>query len=390
MLSLPEVIVHPRAIRRRRASHPWIFRDDLQDDRGAANGDLVRVVTREGRHLGYAGYSQASRIALRLVTRGGEVPDRDFWATRLDRALDLRRRVVPEDCQGYRLIYGESDGFPGLVVDHYAGHLVVQALTAAAERWLPEILELLEERRAIQSVLARNDPAVRGLEGLPREVRQLRGDTPRDIEVLEGARRYTADPWEGQKTGAFLDQRENRIAAARWCRGRVLDAFSYQGDFASCVAPGAGEVIALDSSAAALERGRRAAEANGLENIDFRQGNVFQFLKEADKAGEGFDAVILDPPAFARSRADLAAAERAYKEINLRAMRLLQPGGILVTSSCSYNLSEGRFLEILGAAAVDARRTAQLLERRTQAGDHPVRLGFPESFYLKCLVLSVT
>jgi 23S rRNA (cytosine1962-C5)-methyltransferase len=325
-----------------------------------------------------------------MVTRRKEAPNREFWAARIERALDLRGRVVPGDCRGFRLIFGESDGFPGLVADNYAGHLVVQALTLTAERCLPKILDLLEERREIKSVLARNDPAVRGLEGLPREVRQLRGRTPPEIEVAEGDRRYVVDPWKGQKTGAFLDQRENRVAASNWCFGRVLDAFCYQGDFACCVAPVAGEVIALDSSGPALARGRRAAEANGLDNIDFRQANAFHFLKELDQAGERFDSVILDPPAFARSRADLSAGERAYKEINLRAMRLLQPGGILITSSCSYNLGEGTFLEILGAAAADARRTAQLLERRTQAGDHPVRLGFPESLYLKCLMLSVT
>lgn len=389
-MSLLTATVRPRAFRASRRAHPWVFRDDLLDAGGAENGSLVRVVVQGGRTVGIAAYSARSKIALRLLTRDDRPVDAGFWAERVGRAVDLRRKVVPVDCEAYRLIFAESDGVPGLIVDHYAGHLVVQALTAAAENWLPQVLDALAERMAVASVLARNDPAVRTLEGLPREVRQVRGKTPAEIVVREGAIRYAVDPWGGQKTGAFLDQRENREAAARWCRSPALDGCCYEGAFALRMAAAGAEVLAVDSSAGALERGRRAAEENGLGGIEFRQANLFEELKSLESSGQRFATVALDPPAFAKSRADLRAAERAYKEINRRAMRLLEPGGILVTSSCSYNLPESRFVELLTAAAVDAGRTAHLRDRRTQAMDHPVRLGFPESHYLKCLILSVT
>jgi 23S rRNA (cytosine1962-C5)-methyltransferase len=371
-------------------SHPWVFRDDLEERGGVRNGEIVRVVASNGRPLGYAAYSAHSKIALRSITREDRAPDAVFWAERIEHALRHRRRVVAADCDAYRLVFGESDGLPGLVVDRYGPHLVVQCLTAAAERFVGPCLDAIGESMAIASVLARNDASVRALEGLPREVRQLRGRTPREVEVREGPVRYRVDPWEGQKTGAFLDQRENRIAAGAYCEGRVLDGFSYQGGFALHAARIAEQVVAVDSSASALQRGRADAGLNEARNIVFRQANLFEELKRLGHEGERFDSVLLDPPAFAKSRRDLAAASRAYKEINLRAMRLLVAGGILVTSSCSYNLSEERFMEILRAAAVDARRTACLLEKRTQSRDHPVRLGFSESHYLKCLVLSLS
>jgi 23S rRNA (cytosine1962-C5)-methyltransferase len=342
------------------------------------------------RPLGYAAYSAVSKIALRVVTREDNAPDAAFWCSRLEEALGFRRVVVPPDCNAYRLVFGESDGIPGLVIDRYDRHLVAQCLTVSAERLLPLCADFLAQRLDVDSVLARNDAAVRRLEGLPREVLQVRGHTPHAIDLHEGDVRYVADPWAGQKTGAFLDQRENRLAAARHFTGTVLDGFSYQGGFALHAGRRAEHVIAVDSSRRALEQGRAAAEMNGLVNIEFRRANLFEELRRLDRAGSSFDAIVLDPPAFAKSRGDLPAAERAYKEINLRAMRLLGAGSILVTSSCSYNLSEDKFVEILRAAAVDARRTVRLIEKRAQSRDHPIRLGFPESHYLKCLVLSVT
>jgi len=388
--SCPELRVLPRGARRLRRSHPWVFRDDVEEPGAARHGDLVRVIGPGGRPLGYAAYSAQSKIALRSVTPEDRAPDDSFWAERIDRALRHRRRVVSGDCDACRLVFGESDGVPGLVVDRYGPHLVAQCFTASSERLLETCLDALGERLQVESVLARNDSPMRALEGLPREVRQVRGRTPPAVEVREGGLRYLVDPWNGQKTGAFLDQRENRVAAAAYCRGRVLDGFSYQGGFALHAGRVAEEVIAVDSSAPALERGRAAAELSGLANLAFRQANLFEYLKRPDREGQRFDAVLLDPPAFAKSRRDLPAASRAYKEINLRAMRLLVPGGILVTSSCSYNLSEDGFLEILRAAAVDARKTACVLEKRTQSRDHPILLGFSESHYLKCLVLSLS
>lgn len=388
-VAYPEVTLRKRGFRRLASSHPWIFRDDVDRCEDARHGDLVRIVGMGGKGLGYAAFSARSKICLRIVTREDRAPDADFWTERLSAAIDLRRRLVPPSDNACRLVFGESDGLPGLIVDRYAGHLVIQSLTAATERLVPGWLDLLADRGDAASILARNDPRVRELEGLPREVTQLRGSTPREIEVREDDVRYLVAPWSGQKTGGFLDQRENRVTARAYCRGRVLDGFSYQGGFALHAARRGAEVVAVDSSSAALEMGRRAAELNGLEGISFRRANVFHELRRLEREKQPFDAVILDPPAFAKSRRDLAAAERAYKEINLRAMRLLGPGGILISSSCSYNLGEARFLEVMEAAAADAGRTLRLLEKRAQARDHPVRLGFPESHYLKCLVLSV-
>jgi 23S rRNA (cytosine1962-C5)-methyltransferase len=383
-----EVIVRPRGLTRIRNGHPWIFRDDVSDDAGAAGGEIVRIASRGGTTVGFGSFSRHSKIALRLIGGPERIPDRSYWIERLERALDFRGRVV-SDATAYRCLFGESDGFPGLVADRYGSHLVVQCLTAGAERILEMLLSTLCEVHGIESVLARNDASVRTLEGLPRETRQIVGTTPQLIEVQEGGVAYRVDPWKGQKTGSFLDQRENRARVAPLCRGRVLDAFSYQAGFALQAARHAEEVLAVDSSARALQRGREDATRNGLGNIQFVEAKVFDDLKTRHRAGERFDAIVLDPPAFAKSRRDVDAAERAYLEVNRRALRLLGTDGILVTCSCSYNMSEERFLRIVAAAAAGARRSARVLARHTQSRDHPIRLGFPESQYLKCLVLNV-
>ncbi len=382
------VRVGRRGARRVKAGHPWVFRDDVSDARGAGHGDLVAAETDRGESLGWAFYSARSKIALRFVTLSADEPDRAFWAERIARSLAWRARLRP-DSGAARLVFGESDGIPGLVADRYGRHLVVQSLTAATERLLDLFVDLIEERTETDSVLARNDSAVRALEGLPREVRQLRGRTPPEIEFSEGGIVQRADCVHGQKTGAFLDQSENRIAASAWSGGRVLDAFCYQGGFALQAAARGAEVEAVDSSADAVARGAAAAAAAGLSSIRFSVANVFDDLRARERRGERFDQVILDPPAFAKSRAEAVEARRGYKEVNLRAMRLLGPDGVLVTSSCSYNLREPEFLDVLAEAAADAGRTFRVVEKRTQAGDHPIRLGFPESHYLKCLVLAV-
>jgi 23S rRNA (cytosine1962-C5)-methyltransferase len=355
---------------------------------GAAAGDIVRVAGRGGSTAAFASFSSESKIALRVIGGSDRIPDDEFWIERLDRAVDYRRSIV-SDATAYRLLFGESDGVPGLVVDRYGPHLVVQCLTAAAEKILQAMLPVMLGKYGFESVLARNDASVRTLEGLARETSQIAGLTPQEIEVREGEILYPVDPWNGQKTGAFLDQRENRVRIGSLCRGRVLDAFSYQGAFALQAARHAEEVVAVDSSSRALREARKAAALNGLENIRFTEGKVFDDLTARGRAGENFDLIVLDPPAFAKSRRDVAAAERAYLEVNRRALRLLGTGGILVTCSCSYNMSEERFLRIVAAAAAGARRSARLVARHTQSPDHPVRLGFPESQYLKCLVLNV-
>ncbi len=384
----PTVVVASRAFRVARAAHPWVFLDDVVDSGHAVAGDLVRVVDTKEVDRGWAFFSQHSKITLRRILGAQDAPDQAFWDRSVDRALEWRRRFDSE-LAATRLIFGEADGFPGLVVDRYRDHLVVQCLTAAAERLLPSVLARLESAFEVRSVLLRNDAAVRVLEGLDREIRQQFGVTPESIEIQEDGIFLEISPWTGQKTGAFLDQRENRRAAATYARGRVLDLFCYDGGFALHAARMAQEVVGVDSSRAALDRALRNAARNRLANLSFVGANVFEALREFERDGQCFDTVFLDPPALAKRQADRVSARRAYKDLNLRAMRLLPEGGILVSSSCSYHLEEEALLAVVAEAARDARRSVIVVERRSQARDHPVLLSFPESHYLKCLVLRV-
>ncbi|HZN55652.1 MAG TPA: class I SAM-dependent rRNA methyltransferase [Candidatus Polarisedimenticolaceae bacterium] len=386
-MRLPEVTVTPRARRRIAARHPWIFIDDVVAASGLEPGAIVRVRDARGAPLGVAFWSGRSKIALRMIASEDLDPDPAFWSARVDAALARRGGRIAA-WQARRLLFGESDGIPGLVADLYGRHLVMQMHTAGAVAIAETIAGLLRARLPIESVLHRNDASVRALEGLPREVVQATGTTPEQIVVEEEGVLYAADPWRGQKTGAFLDQRDNRTACRALGRGRVLDAFAYHASFALHAARGAAEVVVVDASREALERGRANARRNGLANLSFVEANAFDELREREKRGERFDLIVLDPPAFAKSRGEIASGRRGYKEINLRALRLLAPGGTLVTCSCSYNLDEATFEEILREAAADARRDATVVARRGQAEDHPVRLGFPESRYLKCFVLA--
>jgi len=388
-----EVRVSPKGLRWQRTGHPWIYRDDLAAADPAAAGELVRVLGPSGQFLGQYLFNPASKIALRLVCPDERPVDRAFWAERLRRAVAYRApghpscgRVV-RDGTAYRMISSEADGFPGLIVDRYGEVLVLQSLSLGIERHLPILLELLQEQLRPAAIVARNDAAVRALEGLPQETALLSGERPGPIEIQEGACRFVVDVWTGHKTGWYLDQRENRQAAARYARGRALDVFAYQGGFACHLARQAEHVTAVESSAAALAALSAQAALNGLTNVTPVEANAFDALKAMDRARERFDLIVLDPPAFAKSRRELAAARRGYKDVNLRALRCLHPGGRLVTCSCSYNLSEAAFLEILREAATDARRTVRVLEVRTQAPDHPILLSLPESHYLKCVIL---
>jgi 23S rRNA (cytosine1962-C5)-methyltransferase len=383
---LPDVTVKSRGARRIASRHPWVFADDVASAGAAAHGDVVRVRETSGRALGTAFWSGTSKISLRMLSTGDAEPGPAFWAARVE-AAGLRRGATVAAWEAKRVLFGESDGIPGLVADLYGAHLVVQVLTAGAERVLPDVLAALHARYRIDSVLARNDVSVRTLEGLPRETAVLEGDPPTAIAIDEGGVRLTIDPRHGQKTGAFLDQRENRVACQPLARGRVLDVFSFHASFGLHAARGADEVVVVDSSGDALARGRAHADVNGFDNMTFVEANAFDDLRLRQRRGERFELVMLDPPAFAKSRGDIAAARRGYKEVNLRAIRLLSPGGILVTSSCSYNLDEPSFEDILREAAADAGRDLVVVARRGQAADHPVRLGFPESRYLKCFVV---
>jgi 23S rRNA (cytosine1962-C5)-methyltransferase len=388
MTPLPEVRLTPKGLRWLRTGHPWVYRNDLEGQPNFAAGELVAVVDSAGRFLGQALYSAASRIALRMLTAGNDNINSIFWQERLERALAYRRRVVFET-DAYRLIYGEADGFPGLVVDTYAGHLAIQTLHPGMEQRLPAIIEILVDKLAPVSVTLRHDAEVRHQEGLELSVKTVYGELPLRVEVREGSIRLWADIWAGQKTGLFLDQRENRLAAAQFSKGEVLDAFAYQGAFAMHLAPQAQKVTLVESSGAALAMAKENAILNGYDHLDLVKANVFAFLKEAVAGGRRFDLISLDPPAFAKSRRDREAAYKGYKEINRRAFQLLNPGGVLVTSSCSYNLSEPEFLGIVREAAADAHRQARLVERRGAAKDHPALLSLPESLYLKCLILEV-
>ena len=382
---LPTVTITRRGEDRLRSQHSWIYRSDVSDVE-ADGGDTVRVLGANGRLLGYALYSEHSEISLRLLTRGSEEPTLDTWRARL-RAAIAYRAALDIDATAYRLVHGEADRLPGLVVDRYGDHLVLQALSQGVDRLLPELTGMLVDLLHPAGILARNDPRVRVLEGLEQRVDVVHGDVPTSIEVSEGQVMYGVDPYHGQKTGLFLDQRENRTAAARYAQGRLLDAFSYNGGFAMALAPRCSEVLAVDISEDAVARILANASRNGLKNIEARAMNVFDELRELERRGRHFDTIVLDPPAFAKSRSAIAKALSGYKEINLRALKLLQPGGFLVTCSCSYNVSEAAFADVLASAAVDAHADVVVVEKRMQGRDHPVLMTVPETLYLKCFIL---
>lgn len=379
--------VTARGARRWSNGHPWIYRSDVSR-RPSVEAGAVPVRDHRGRALGWALWSPLSEISLRLLDRdAGARIDGEWWHRRLVRAIE-RRAGLAGETNAYRLVHGEGDGCPSLICDRYDRWLVVQILSAGLERFRDEVLEALSTLVAPVGVLARNDVPVREREGLSREVVLLAGDVPREIAVDEHGVRYLAAPWDGQKTGAFLDQRENRARVAQLARGRALDCFSYHGSFALHVARRAGRVTALDSSADALARARRNAELNQTHNIDFVEANAFDYLRSYERSGaDAFDTIVLDPPAFAKTRAALPGALRGYKEINLRAMRLLAPGGFLFTASCSFHLTKPLFLEMLESAAADSGRRIALRELRGQPLDHPEILTIPESAYLKGAVL---
>lgn len=385
-------VISRRAVDRLRAGHPWIYRSDVVRA-DAQPGDVVRVVSERDRPFGWAFWSSESQIALRMcsTSTSPEPPDDRAWiGARIDAAAAYRATLGIE-ATAYRLVHAESDRLPGVVVDRYADeagvYLVVQTLAQASDRRLPLITELLVERFAPRGILTRNDPRVRQLEGLESRVDVVHGEIPERVIVREGALLFEADLRHGQKTGLFLDQRENHAAAARYARGRALDAFTYAGGFALHLAQRAESVLALDSSAPAVAATLENARRNGLTNVEAREVNVFDELRELEIAQARFDTIVLDPPAFAKNRAAVPRALAGYKEINLRAMRLLEPGGHLVTCSCSYNVSEPLFREVIDRAAADAHGTFALVESRMQARDHPVLVNVPETSYLKCLVV---
>lgn len=382
----PTVVISSRGEERLRGGHPWIYRADVADVRADA-GDLVLVRGPRGRILGHALFSDRSQIAIRMLAYGpADAIDADRVLRERIEAAVAFRESLEIDATAYRLVHGEADLLPSLVVDRYGDYLVVQALSQGMDRRLPAIVATLQSLLAPKGVLARNDPRVRTLEGLEQRVDVLAGEIPESVTVREVGVEYDVDLRRGQKTGLFLDQRENRAAAALYARGRLLDCFSYNGGFAIVLGRRCQETIAIDISEEAIGRVRRNAERNGVA-VDARVGNVFDELRGLERLGERFDTIVLDPPAFAKNRAAVASARAGYKEINLRALKLLNPGGVLVTCSCSYNINEAAFAEIVYDAAVDAQAHVTVVEKRMQGRDHPVMLGVPETYYLKCFIL---
>ena len=385
MMTEPNVVINSRGAERLEAGHLWIFRSDVRSAQAAA-GDVVRVRDERGRFLGRAFYSDRSQITLRFLTRHDVPVDRAFFTERIRAAAAWRDRVV-EDTEAWRVVYGEGDLLPSLIVDRYGDYYVIQTLSQGSERRKMELVEILVELFSPRGILERNDPKSRVNEGLEQKVSVLYGEVPAEITAAINGVRFHFDLHHGQKTGGFLDQRENQRAAARLARGEALDCFAYHGAFALTLAGRCQTVEAVDMSAAALAAGRRNVELNAAPNVTFREGNAFDVLKVYDDIGRKFDTIILDPPAFAKTRDAVPAASRGYKEINLRSLKLLRPGGILITCSCSHHVPESLFAEILLEASRDVRAITTVLERRTQGLDHPILLSVPETYYLKCFIL---
>ena len=386
----PKVKVSARGASRLKSGHVWVYRSDVVSSQGVGPGALVAVSDRHGKPLGTALYSSSSQIAIRMISRE---PVADFSALlcqRIAAAIAYREPLVC-GTDAYRVVFSEADFLPGLIVDRYNDILSLQILTQAmdSESVRQTVLSELTERLRPSSIIERVDPRVRELESLPPRASGLLHGEKTTTTFTMNAVDFHYDALEGQKTGAFLDQRENYAAAAQYAHGEALDVFCYQGGFALHLAPRCSRVTGVDSSRPALEVADQNAALNHRA-IEWIEGNAFDLLKDYASAGSRYDTVVLDPPAFAKSRRDLDSAMRGYKELNLRALKMLRPGGILVTCSCSYHVSQTDFLEMLASAALDAHRTLRLIEVRGQAKDHPILLNVPETAYLKCVIFHVS
>jgi 23S rRNA (cytosine1962-C5)-methyltransferase len=379
-------VVSARGARRWHLGHPWIYKSDVIQ-RPTTPAGAVRVNDNRGKPIGVALWSPASEISLRMVEHDADRQlDHDWWQARIGAAI-ARRAPLAKVATAYRLIHGEGDGCPSLICDRYDRWLVVQLMSAGLEAFRDTIIDVLQETVQPDGILGRNDVGLRAKEQLPVGVELLRGDVPQEIEVNEHGIRFLAAPWRGQKTGAFLDQRENRVLIGELARGRALDCFSYHGSFALHLARQADSVIALDVSAEALKRAGENCARNGITNVSLVEADTFDYLRERQAAGDSFDTIVLDPPAFAKSRSALPAAIRGYKDINLRALKLLAPHGLLFTASCSFHLTKALFLEMLQAAAADSGRRVALRTITGQPLDHPEVITIPETGYLKGAVL---
>jgi 23S rRNA (cytosine1962-C5)-methyltransferase len=393
--SLPTVKVSPRGSTRLKDGHVWVYRSDIVSADSVLPGSLVRVTDHRGKLLGTALYSSSSQIAIRMISHDPVTDFRALLRHRIADAISYRAPLVI-DTEAYRVVFSEADFLPGLIVDRYNDILSLQVLTQAmdADPVRQAIIGELTDRLNPASIVERVDPRVRELETLPpRASGLLQGEKSATTFTMNSVQ-FRYDALEGQKTGAFLDQRENYAAAAQYAHGEALDVFCYQGGFALHLAPHCSQVTGVDSSRPALEVADQNATLNQAllkdKEMEWIEANAFDLLKDYSSSDRRYDTIVLDPPAFAKSKRDLDAALRGYKELNLRALKMLRPGGILVTCSCSYHVSQSSFLEMLADAALDAHRTLRLLEVRGQAKDHPVLLSVPETAYLKCVIASVS
>ena len=381
----PTVRVTARAAERWKQGHPWIYRSDVAAEPEKKPG-IVPVTDRKGKFLGQALYSPTSEIRLRLLTRSDQPIDARWWAERIAAAAARRNGI---NATAWRAVHAEADGLPSLVIDKYGPWIVAQLLSAGLETARADVLAGITAALAPEGILLRNDAAVRRHEGLASEVVLALGQVPEVVEVVEDGLKYLAAPWSGQKTGAFLDQRENRALVGQHTRpgGRALDLFTYHGSFALHLARHAKDVLAVDQSTEALARGVENARLNGIANIVWREANVFDLLRELERRREQFDTIALDPPAFAKTKANLERAVAGYKEVNLRAMKILADGGVLFTSSCSYQVSRDVFHAMLADAARDSGRRIQFVAATGASADHPELLNVPETGYLKGVLL---
>jgi 23S rRNA (cytosine1962-C5)-methyltransferase len=384
------VTISPRGVSRLKDGHVWVYRSDIVSANEVPPGALVSVVDHRGQTLGTALYSSSSQIAIRLISHETVADFPALLRQRIADAIAYREPVI-QNTDAYRVIFSEADFLPGLIVDRYNDILSMQILTQAmdAKTVREAVASELTERLHPASIVERVDPRVRQLEDLPPRASGLvQGEKTSTIFTMNGVQ-FHFDALEGQKTGAFLDQRENYAAAAQYAHGDALDVFCYHGGFALHFAPHCSQVTGIDSSRPALEVADRNAALNG-HNIEWIEANAFDLLKDYSASGQRYDTIALDPPAFAKTRRDLDAALRGYKELNLRALKMLCPGGVLVTCSCSYHVSQAEFIEVLAAAARDAHRTLRLADVRGQAKDHPILLNVPETAYLKCVIAVVS
>lgn len=397
--ALPKVKISPRGVARLKDGHVWVYRSDLLSAEGIAPGSVVAVTDQLGKSLGTALYSSSSQIAIRLISHDSVNDWPALVRERIAAAIAYREKIV-RDTDAYRLIFSEADFLPGLIVDRYNDMVSLQILTQAMDDNLTRETVISELNKRVVSaagapltgasltIVERIDPRVRELEALPARPSGLLQGTKTSTTFTTNGVQFHYEALEGQKTGAFLDQRENYAAAAEYAHGEALDVFCYQGGFALHLAPRCLSMTGVDSSRPALEVAEQNAALNQRE-IDWIEANAFDLLKDYAASNRHYDTIVLDPPAFAKTKRDLDSALRGYKELNLRALKMLRPGGVLVTCSCSYHLSQGDFLEMLASAARDAHRTLRLIEVRVQAKDHPILLNVPETAYLKCVIAYV-